>query len=270
MRRVRVEADRLDAVPECRPVEDRPVDDERAQGDEEADVEALEEGVAPEDMELRTFDDVVRDRNGLLRVVLERPPSPKRNIPIQSTVQLSMMVEITSCAPTVALRKPAIPPSSPPISVPITSTRITCRYGFMPSKDEPTQTARIAPARYCPWPPMLNSPQRNANATASPTRISVVVWMSVCWRLNAAVESGSHGIWKNQLSPEPSKIARYVSSGFFPRRDEHDEAAHHERDQHRQERREQPRRHAGRGQAVARTSRAPRPAEAPAGRTAVR
>ena len=29
-------------------------------------------------------------------------------------------------------------------------------------------TAAIAPARYWPWPPMLKSPQRNANPTAIP------------------------------------------------------------------------------------------------------
>jgi hypothetical protein len=41
----------------------------------------------------------------------------------------------------------------------------------MPANDEPIQTAMIAPTRYWPWPPMLNIPQRNANATASPVRI---------------------------------------------------------------------------------------------------
>ena len=72
-RRLGVEADRLDAVPERRPVEDGPVDDERAERDEEADVEALQQRVAPEDRELRALDDVVRDRDRRLRVVLERP-----------------------------------------------------------------------------------------------------------------------------------------------------------------------------------------------------
>ena len=59
---LRVEADRLDAVPERRAVQDRPVDDERAERDEEADVEALQQRVAPEDVELGPLDDVVRDR----------------------------------------------------------------------------------------------------------------------------------------------------------------------------------------------------------------
>ena len=78
----------------------------------------------------------------------------------------------------------------------------------MPANDEPTHTAMKAPTRYWPWPPMLNSPQRNANATARPVRISGVVRISVCWRLSAATVRSSaliHG--KNQFSPVPSKIA---------------------------------------------------------------
>ena len=46
--------------------------------------------------------------------------------------------------------------------------------------------------------------------------MNVVVWISVCWRLKAAIESKSQGIWKNQFSPAPSKIAWYVLSGFLP------------------------------------------------------
>ena len=47
----------------------------------------------------------------------------------------------------------------------------------MPLNDEPIQTASTAPTMYWPWPPMLKRPQRNANATARPVRISVVVRM---------------------------------------------------------------------------------------------
>ena len=49
----------------------------------------------------------------------------------------------------------------------------------------------IAPARYWPWPPMLNMPQRNANATASPVSTSGTQMISVCWRLQAASDSMS-------------------------------------------------------------------------------
>ena len=78
----------------------------------------------------------------------------------------------------------------------------------MPANDEPTHTATYEPTRYWPWPPMLNSPQRKANATARPVRISGVVMISVCWRLSAAVVRSSpvvHG--KNQFRPVPLKIA---------------------------------------------------------------
>ena len=50
----------------------------------------------------------------------------------------------------------------------------------MPANDEPTQTAANEPTMYWPWPPMLNRPQRKANATARPVRISGVVSSSVC------------------------------------------------------------------------------------------
>ena len=62
--------------------------------------------------------------------------------------------------------------------------------------------------RYWPWPPMLNSPQRNANATARPVRISGTVRMSVCCRFSAAAGRSAllvHG--SSQFRPVPSKIA---------------------------------------------------------------
>jgi hypothetical protein len=64
---------------------------------------------------------------------------------------------------------------------------------------------------------MLNSPQRNANATASPVRISGVVMISVCWRFSAAAGRSAlevHG--SSQFRPVPSKIALYVLSGLWP------------------------------------------------------
>ena len=45
------------------------------------------------------------------------PPCPKRYSPPQIAIQLSMIVEITSCAPVVAFRKPAIPAQAAPASV---------------------------------------------------------------------------------------------------------------------------------------------------------
>ena len=81
--------------------------------------------------------------------------------------------------------------------------------------------------------------------------MNVVVWISVCWRLKAAIESKSQGIWKNQFSPAPSKIAWYVLSGFLPVVIEDDEAAHHERDRHREERRDEPARPLREGETLA-------------------
>ena len=89
--------------------------------------------------------------------------------------------------------------------------------GSCPANEEPTQTRRSRPTMYWPWPPMLNRPQRNANATASPVRMSVVVRISVCCRLNAASCARApltHG--NSQLRPAPLKIALYVASGLLP------------------------------------------------------
>ena len=154
------------------------------------------------------------------------PPSPNRKTPTQIAIQLSMIVEITSWAPTSALRSPAIPAQTAPASAPATIAATMCRKPGSPGSDEPTQTPMIEPTRYWPCPPMLNSPQRKANATARPVRTSGTVKISVCCRLSAASESKSfvfHGnqtcasvkgtrswydpTWKNQLKPAPSKIA---------------------------------------------------------------
>ena len=146
-----------------------------------------------------------------------------------------MIVEITSWAPTVAFRNPAIPAHAAPASVATTIASVMCRNGFIPSNDEPIHTAQMLPTMYWPWPPMLKRPQRNANATARPVRTSVVVTISVCWRLTAANDSKSLTFQGNQTfaslngspisllptsknheSPAPSKIARYVVTGFLP------------------------------------------------------
>ncbi len=104
-----------------------------------------------------------------------------------------MIVVITSCAPTVALRIPAIPAHAAPAIVPATTHRITCSQGLSEANDEPSQTAKIVPTMYWPWPPMLNIPQRNAKATASAVRMIGVVKSSVCCRFEAATELVSHG-----------------------------------------------------------------------------
>ena len=119
-----------------------------------------------------------------------------------------MIVEITSCAPVVAFRKPAIPAQAAPASAAATIAEQDVREASASSTNEtPTQFATTSPTRYWPWPPMLKRPQRNAKATASPVRISVVVCSSVWLRLNGVEADRVRGPgWKNQLSPAPSKM----------------------------------------------------------------
>src|SRR5690349_10927432 len=152
------------------------------------------------------------------------PLCPNRYDPTQTAIQLSMIVVITSCAPVVALSTPAIPAYAAPASVPATRQTSTCTNGSRWAKLEPSQTAKYEPARYWPCPPMLNRPQRKANATARPVRMIGVVRSSVCWRFPAATDDVSQGnqtfvvpngtrtecdpTWKNQLRPVPSKMAR--------------------------------------------------------------
>jgi hypothetical protein len=69
---------------------------------------------------------------------------------------------------------------------------------------------------YWPWPPMLNSPQRNAKATARPVSTSGTVTSSVCCRLYAAwTRAAPETQGKSHSSPVPLKIAWYVPIGFL-------------------------------------------------------
>src|SRR3954463_16675745 len=128
-----------------------------------------------------------------------------------------MIVEITSLAPTVAFSRPAIAAHKAPTTAAASAATTTCGKCAIPTNDEPAHTAAYEPMRYWPWPPMLNSPQRNANATARPVRISGTVWISVCCRFSAAAGRSAllvHG--SSQFRPVPSKIALYVLSGLWP------------------------------------------------------
>ena len=119
-----------------------------------------------------------------------------------------MIVLITSCAPVVAFRNPAIPAQKAPAAHAAMIASAMWRKLGMSANEEPTHTAAIEPTMYWPLPPILKSPARNANATARPVRISGVVMISVCWRLEAArtrsapvVHGNSH--WR----PVPFQIA---------------------------------------------------------------
>jgi hypothetical protein len=119
-----------------------------------------------------------------------------------------MIVEITSLAPVVAFRYPAMPAQNAPATDASTTASRMCSSAGIPSKEDPTHTATTVPAMYWPWPPMLNRPARKAKATARPTRISGVVSSRVCWRFSAAsVRSSAEIHGKNQFSPLPLKIA---------------------------------------------------------------
>ena len=98
-----------------------------------------------------------------------------------------MIVVITSWAPTAAFRKPAIAAQAAPASAAAAIARKMCVGLARSTHTEPTHVAMSAPTMYWPWPPMLKSPHRNANATASPVRMSVDVVINVCWRFAAAV-----------------------------------------------------------------------------------
>ena len=152
-----------------------------------------------------------------------------------------MIVEITSWAPDGRLQEARRCP-------PRARRRARRRWprggcagaGSCPLNDEPIQTAKTAPTMYWPWPPMLNRPQRNANATARPVRISVVVMISVCCRL----QRRGHALVARDPREEPVEPGAVEDrpvgrERVLARRDEHDEAADEEREQRRQHRREQ-------------------------------
>ena len=135
----------------------------------------------------------------------------------QIAIQFSMIVEITSCTPTVAFRKPAIAAHTAPARAASTTARKMWTPEAMFTQDDPTQTLTNAPTRYWPWPPMLKRPHLKANDTANPVRISAVVSSSVCWRLNAASVRESpvtHG--KSQSRPVPSNIPLRALNGLCP------------------------------------------------------
>src|SRR3954471_11207240 len=67
------------------------------------------------------------------------PPSPNSHTPTQIAIQLSMIVEITSLAPTVAFSTPAIPAHAAPAAQASTITRMTCSTCGIPLNLDPNQ-----------------------------------------------------------------------------------------------------------------------------------
>ena len=83
-------------------------------------------------------------------LALRGPSEPRSHWPVQNMIQFNMIVTTTSCAPTVAFRKPAIPASSAPASAAAATPSTTCGKWAMLANDDPTHTAASEPAMY--WP----------------------------------------------------------------------------------------------------------------------
>ena len=135
-RRLRVEPDRAHLVAERRPVEEQ----RRRRRARRARRRSRCGGPAGPARPRRPaacalVGDVVRDRDGRCwRSSAAGRRRRRARSPTQIAIQLSMIVVITSCAPTVAFRKPAIPAQAAPASVaPATASRM-CGSGLIPAK----------------------------------------------------------------------------------------------------------------------------------------
>ena len=206
--RVGIEADGPHLVAERRAVDQRPEDDERGDGDEEADVEPLEalrrprrpgaarcwrSGSTPDSSAGSSSGADRRRRRA--RTPVERDPveHDRRDHLVGADRRLE---DAGDARPRRAGERRADDASR------------MCGSGLMPAKSTPSQFATIRPTMYWPWPPMLNIPQRKANATARPVRMSVVVCSSVCERLYAGGRAGVFVVgWKIQFRPAPSKMS---------------------------------------------------------------
>src|SRR5215216_4819694 len=80
------------------------------------------------------------------------PPIPNSQLAAQNAIQLSMIVVITSCAPTVALSTPATPAQIAP-TAPATTTASTMCGRCEVDTYAPVITADTAPTVYWPCPP---------------------------------------------------------------------------------------------------------------------
>ena len=93
-----------------------------------------------------------------------------------STMKLSMIVVITSCAPHFARSAPGTNPTAPPAHIAAIVQSGTATSADVPAGSaSPTSAAASPPAASCPSAPMLNRPARSPTATARPVQMSVVV-----------------------------------------------------------------------------------------------
>ena len=147
-----------DLVARDRAVQQHPEHEQRRERDEEADVQALQLGVAPEHRQLRAAADVVGDGHGPVCASFECSGPPRPNSPHADPQR--DLVEHDRRDHLVGARRspsgsPRSPPQSAPASAPRTSASTMCRTPGRPSNDEPTQTAEVerrrstGPGRRC-------------------------------------------------------------------------------------------------------------------------
>ena len=92
-----------------------------------------------------------------------------------STMKLSMIVVITSCAPNFALSTPGTPPTTaPPNAAATMYTGSVTIAGSPAGNTRPIIPAMNPPAASWLSAPMLNNPARSPTATARPVHVSVV------------------------------------------------------------------------------------------------
>jgi len=112
-----------------------------------------------------------------------------------------------------------MPAQSAPNEIPTTiATSMWIGHGM--SRAKPTQPAPTAAMSICPWPPMLNSPARNASATPRPAAMSGVAKFREfsAGRIAMANESArkSHTAPRNRAAyafPTAAPSAEKVSPG---------------------------------------------------------
>src|SRR6266536_1106677 len=124
-----------------------------------------------------------------------------------------MIVTITSWAPVLALSTPAMPAQIAPAMAPLTSATIAWIGQGRPYRPKPAVAAASAPTLNWPSAPMLNSPPRNASATASPARMYGVAQTTVSESESARPsEPSQRPPYANSGSPPVARISTAPSS----------------------------------------------------------
>ena len=189
-RRLGVEADRAHLVAERRAVEHHPEDDQRGERDEDADVQALSSGSPQNDRQLRAPRTTsLETGTDCCRVAFcSGPPSPNRYDadPDRDPVEHDRRDHLVGARRSPSAARRSRPRRAGQRSRATIASDDVQQAGMPVERRADPDARRSMPTRYWPWPPMLNRPQRNANATARPVRISGVVRISVCWRFSAA------------------------------------------------------------------------------------